>query len=360
MKLHARFKGNLGQLRVETDFSFPDQGITVLFGPSGCGKTTLLQCIAGLIRMPDGQFKIGNKYWQSDSVFIPTHKRELGYVFQESSLFPHLSVRSNLLYGFKRSRCDDKEDLINYEKIIDLLNLRQLLTRSTHNLSGGEKQRIAIGRAILTNPKILLMDEPLSALDMKSKEEIIPYLIQLNQTLKIPIIYVTHSREEVARLADHVVVIEAGKTIASGEVNKIFSRLDLPIQHEEIADCILEGTVSELEPEWGLVKVRVNNDFMWCRDQNLTLGDPIRIRVLARDVSISHESLNGSSILNSIRAQIIEINTEEGNAIALVRLAIPGPSPQFIVARLSRRSLMTLNLQEHQQVWIQIKSVAVM
>ncbi len=361
MTLYARFKGQLVQLEFNADFHFPDTGITVLFGPSGCGKTTLLQCIAGLQKMPEGEFSIQGQCWQDGDFVLPTHKREIGYVFQETSLFPHLNVRSNLLFGFKRSKLHQSDSVIDFNTLTQLLKLESLLDRSVQNLSGGEKQRIAIARALLTNPRILLMDEPLSALDMNSKEEIIPYLVQLNKQLSIPIIYVTHSREEVARLADHVVVMESGKTIAAGQVNEIFSRLDLPIQHEEIADSIVEGTVSELEPDWGLAKVSVSGESVWCRNQDLHKGDKIRIRILARDVSISLSPQQDSSILNCLQARIIEIDEDIERSIVLIKLALEGSNViQYLISRLSRRSLHQLELKINQKVWAQIKSVAVM
>lgn len=361
MSLYGRFKGNLGQFELDAEIELPESGISVLFGPSGCGKTTLLRCLAGLSRL-EGQLDINGENWQSDEYFLPVHKRPVGYVFQETSLFPHLSVRSNLLFGQKRVKTSQKTNsYISFDRLVELLSIGPLLERSVMRLSGGERQRIAIARALLTNPRLLLMDEPLSALDSRNKAEIIPYLEHLHRELTIPIVYVTHSHEEVSRLADYVVVMDEGKTVAAGEVNSIFSRLDLPIQHDEIAGSVLNGIVAEADQQWGLVRISVSGESIWCKDTGLQLGDGVRIRVLARDVSIALKPLVDSSILNCLQAQIVEIKDDASNSIALVRLKISDTEGlQYIVARLSRRSISQLNLQAGQSVWAQIKSVAVM
>ena len=361
MSLYCRFKGSLGQFELDAEIELPESGVSVLFGPSGCGKTSLLRCLAGLSRL-EGQFDINGESWQSDEYFLPVHKRPVGYVFQEASLFPHLSVRANLLFGHKRVKKPQKANgYISFDRLIELLSLGPLLERSVVRLSGGERQRIAIARALLTNPRLLLMDEPLSALDSHNKAEIIRYLERLQRELTIPIIYVTHSHEEVSRLADYVVVMDAGKTVAAGEVNAIFSRLDLPIQHDEIAGSVLNGVVAEADPQWGLVRIEVTGESIWSRDVGLQPGDHVRVRVLARDVSIALNPLVGSSILNCLEAQITEIKDDAAHSIALVQIKIcNADGEQYIVARLSRRSISQLDLQVGKKIWAQIKSVAVM
>lgn len=361
MSLYCRFKGSLGQFELDAEIELPESGVSVLFGPSGCGKTSLLRCLAGLNRL-EGQFDINGESWQSDEYFLPVHKRPVGYVFQEASLFPHLSVRANLLFGHKRvKKTQNANGYISFDRLIELLSLGPLLERSVVRLSGGERQRIAIARALLTNPRLLLMDEPLSALDSHNKAEIIRYLERLQRELTIPIVYVTHSHEEVSRLADYVVVMDAGKTVAAGEVNAIFSRLDLPIQHDEIAGSVLNGVVAEADPQWGLVRIEVTGESIWSRDTGLQPGDHVRVRVLARDVSIALNPLVGSSILNCLRAQITEIKDDAAHSIALVQIKISNADgEQYIVARLSRRSISQLDLQVGKKIWAQIKSVAVM
>ena len=219
--ISAKFDIDYGSFRLNVDLNLPGTGITVLFGPSGSGKTTLLRCIAGLQRASHGFLAINGDVWQNSDrgIFVPTHKRPLGYVFQEANLFPHLSVKGNLQFGLKRIASPSATDL---QHILELLGIDHLLDRTPDRLSGGERQRIAIARALALNPKILLMDEPLAALDFKRKQEILPFLGRLHQELNIPVIYVTHSQQEVAQLADHIVIIEEGVTSQSGKDVKWF------------------------------------------------------------------------------------------------------------------------------------------
>ncbi len=202
---HAEFRSALGKFTLEAAFTVPATGITMLFGPSGCGKTTVLRCIAGLIHIKDGLCDIAGEVWQDRSgAFVPTHKRALGYVFQEASLFPHMSVRKNLLFGAPNKKHDGPT--IDFDEVVDLLGIRALLDRSPRNLSGGERQRVGFGRALLAQPKVLLMDEPLSALDRRTKGEILPFIEKLRDHFALPIFYVTHDTTEVERLADQMVL----------------------------------------------------------------------------------------------------------------------------------------------------------
>ncbi|MFI4935400.1 MAG: molybdenum ABC transporter ATP-binding protein [Caulobacterales bacterium] len=205
--IEARFEGQLGVFHLNAAFTIPAKGITALVGPSGCGKTSLLRCIAGLTRLP-GFLRVGDEVWRDERRFLAPHQRAIGYVFQETSLLAHLSVRRNLMFGFARSRDRSK---IGFEEVVSLLSMGELLDRSTERLSGGERQRVAIGRALLSQPALLLMDEPLSSLDAQSKGEILPYLERLHQALSIPVIYVSHDVSEVARLADRVLTMEDGR-----------------------------------------------------------------------------------------------------------------------------------------------------
>ena len=213
-KINIQLEG----FKLDAKFTIPDKGITVVFGPSGSGKTTLLRAIAGLEKSDTGFLKVGDSIWQSDHNFVPTHKRQIGYVFQDAALFDHLNVEGNLDYVIKRKTALTKDFI---DSIYTLLDIKPLINRSTVQLSGGEKQRVAIARALLTNPKILLLDEPLSALDLKRKNEILPYLDSLHSQLEIPILYVTHSQDETSRLADHIMLIEDGKIIGNGPINEM-------------------------------------------------------------------------------------------------------------------------------------------
>ena len=227
MTIRARFKITLGDFTLDSQFSVPNQGVTALFGPSGCGKTTLLRAIAGLERGPVEYLEIGQEIWQDDQRFIPPHLRPIGFVFQEPSLFPHLSVKGNLEYGFKRRTKTDR--ILDFGQVVELLGVGPLLCRATDGLSGGEQQRVAIARALLTSPRLLLLDEPLTGLDAKSKAEILPYLDRLHEELDMPVFYVSHLRDEVARLADQLLLMEAGEVVAAGPIADMLTRVDLPI-----------------------------------------------------------------------------------------------------------------------------------
>ena len=209
--IDGRFTGKVGAFALDAAFSFPAQGITALSGPSGAGKTTLLRCIAGLTRL-EGRLSVAGEAWQDGRTFLPTHRRPIGVVFQEASLLSHLSVRGNLAYGARRSRAKAE---VGFDDTVELLGLAPLLGRSTANLSGGERQRVALGRALLSQPRLLLMDEPLSSLDAASKAEILPYLERLHRTLAIPALYISHDAGEIARLADRVLFMTAGRILSA-------------------------------------------------------------------------------------------------------------------------------------------------
>ena len=228
--IHAQFKLAYSGFTLDVDLDLPGRGVTALFGHSGSGKTALLRCIAGLERANSGFLAVNGRVWQDDSqrVYLPTYQRPLGYVFQEASLFPHLNVRRNLEYGMKRVPASERR--ASLEQAISLLGIGNLLTQLPDTLSGGERQRVAIARALAVSPQLLLMDEPLAALDQARKQEILPYLEQLHGELNIPILYVSHAADEVARLADHIVVMEAGKVLANGPLSDTLSRLDLPLR----------------------------------------------------------------------------------------------------------------------------------
>ncbi len=226
-RIHAHFKGKVGDFKLDATFDIPASGVTALFGPSGSGKTSLLRAMAGLNHGLRGSFSINGETWQDSTsgVFVPPHQRALGYVFQEASLLPHLSVEGNLRYGLKRTPAS--EQIISYEHVIELFRLEPLLTRSPLKLSGGERQRVAIARSLLCGPKILLLDEPLSALDAKAKTEILPYLIRLKTETKIPMVYVSHSHQEVGALADHLLLIDNGEIRKAGPLGDFTSELTL-------------------------------------------------------------------------------------------------------------------------------------
>jgi len=246
--IQARFQSRRGDFTLDVDLQLPDRGVTALFGHSGSGKTTLLRAMAGLDRC-DGHMIFRDATWQNDgqgdtqSLFLPVHQRAIAYVFQEASLFAHLSVRGNLAYGYKRLSAEQRR--IGWDAAVEWLGLEAMLDRSPASLSGGERQRVAIARALLVSPELLLMDEPLSALDSRSKAEILPYLERLHRELNIPVIYVTHAVEEVARLADYIVQLEAGRVVAQGSAIDLLSSLtQRPVEGEE-AGALIEATIRQ-------------------------------------------------------------------------------------------------------------------
>jgi molybdate transport system ATP-binding protein len=356
MSIEARFKLDYSGFSLDVDLALPSSGITALFGPSGSGKTTLLRAIAGLERVPDGRLLVDGEIWQDASTFLPTHQRPIGYVFQEASLFPHLSVQGNLDYGVKRSdRSSSRPASADFSGIIELLGIGHLLERKPDRLSGGERQRVAIARALLTRPRLLLMDEPLSALDLARKQEILPYLEQLHENLKIPVLYVSHAPDEVARLADHLVVLEQGRALAAGPLTETLARLDLPIRLGDDAGVVLDGSIVERDENWHLARVSFPGGHFWVRDGGHAVGHRVRVRVLARDVSIAREAIFKTSILNTLPAKVIELADEPHPGLTLVKVLV-GDSP--LIARVTRRSACALELGPGQAVWVQVKSVA--
>ena len=353
MTIDVSFTLEYSGFSLAVDLSLPSKGITALFGHSGSGKTTLLRCIAGLERVPHGQLSIDGEIWQDVSRWVPTHKRALGYVFQEASLFPHLSVIGNLHYGLRRASNAQGGSL---DQAIDLLGIAHLLDRKPDRLSGGERQRVSIARALAVSPRLLLMDEPLAALDLKRKQEILPYLERLHNELDIPVIYVSHSPNEVARLADHLVVMEGGRVLASGPLADTLIRLDLPIRLGEEAGAILDATVGEVDQEWHLMRVDFAGGSLWARDHGSPIGHRVRVRVLARDVSLADQQAH-SSIQNVLRGQVAAIGDDEHPGLALVRVQI---GSAMLLARLTKRSAASLGISVGKVLWVQVKSVALL
>jgi molybdate transport system ATP-binding protein len=351
--IECKIKIQLESFMLDANFSIPDRGITVVFGPSGSGKTTLLRAIAGLEKSDDGFLKIGDSVWQKGEDFLATHKRQIGYVFQDAALFDHLDVKGNLNFVVKRA-IGLKEDFI--ESIHNLLEIKTLLNRKTTQLSGGEKQRVAIARALLTNPKILLLDEPLSALDLKRKNEILPYLDSIHNDLEIPILYVTHSQDEMSRLADHLLLIEDGNIVGSGPVNDMLTRFDMPLSHGGDAVSIIEAEVLKRDSEFNLMHLDFLGGQFIVPDNSFPVQTKVRIRVVARDVSLTKSKQVDTSILNIFPAMVQEI-VNEGEAQVMVRLQI---KETILLACITRKSSYKLRLEKGSEVFVQVKSVAIL
>ncbi|ADE11137.1 molybdenum ABC transporter ATP-binding protein [Sideroxydans lithotrophicus] len=354
-EIRAQFRMQQEGFALDAAFTAPAVGVTALFGPSGSGKTTLLRCIAGLERAA-GSLQVNGETWQDEAVFVPTHKRPLGYVFQEASLFPHLSVRANLEYGLQRTPLAERK--VPLEQVVEWLGLGRLIERGDPSkLSGGERQRVAIGRALLTSPRILLMDEPLSALDTTSKQDILPYLERLHRELSIPVLYVSHAMDEVTRLADHLVLLQQGSVIASGPLGETLARLDLPIAHFDDAGAVIEAAVAQHDEKYHLTRLDFPGGQLWVGRVDQPFGTRVRARVLARDVSIATQPPQGSSINNILNARIEEIR-DEGPDKVIVRMRVG--DEHMLLSRITRRSRDHLALVAGMYVCAQVKSVALM
>ena len=352
--IEACFKLDWPGFTLDVDIKLPGRGVTALFGHSGSGKTTLLRCIAGLESPAHGRLVFKGRTWQDDSTWLPTHQRPIGYVFQEASLFPHLSVLGNLQYGQKRSGSAAR---VGLEQAIELLGIGHLLERKPETLSGGERQRVGIARALAVGPEILLMDEPLAALDLKRKQEILPYLERLHDELAIPVIYVSHSPDEVARLADHIVAMDGGRVVAHGPLVSTLARLDLPIRLGEDVGVVLDATVGEIDSAWHLARVDFPGGCLWTRDRGLPAGKGVRVRVLARDVSLALNEPGMSSIQNCLEGCVESMAADDHPGLLLVRVQV---GASLLVARLTRRSANQLCIAPGLPVRVQVKSVALM
>jgi molybdate transport system ATP-binding protein len=352
--IEVRFRGPLGRFMLDAEFSVPARGITGIFGPSGCGKTSVLRCIAGLQRVPDGVCRIGDEVWQDANRFVPVHRRPIGYVFQEASLFPHLSVTRNLLYGAGNAASRGAQ----LAEIADLLGIAHLLDRAPRHLSGGERQRVAVGRALVSNPRLLLMDEPLSALDRATKSEILPFLERLHETLRLPILYVSHDMAEIERLADHLVLMENGRVIASGPLADLQSDPELPLAASSEAAVSLDARVVAHDAANGLLVLEVDGGRFITPGTAVAVGSRKRMRVGAGDISLSRKMPGPSTILNVLPARVLSSSAAgEHEVAAVLGLGLDGAGAR-LVARVTRKSWTDLALADGAEVFAQIKGVA--
>jgi len=354
--IQARFQLDYGDFKLDVDLKLPGTGVTVLFGPSGSGKTTLLRCIAGLQHAPQGFLTVNGTVWQDSErgLFLPTHKRSLGYVFQDANLFPHLTVRDNLRYGLKRIK--QNPGTVKMEQALELLGIAHLLERMPERLSGGERQRVAIARALALNPDILLMDEPLASLDFKRKQEILPFLSRLHQQLEIPVLYVTHSQQEVTQLADTLVILDEGRALASGPLAETQSRFDVPLAQDREAATVWQATVAEHEADYHLTRVAFAGGSLSIPAVDTLVGSSLRIQIYARDVSIALEAPTATSILNVLPATITGI-ADGRDSQSIVRLQV---GDQALLAHISRKSTQMLGLQVGIAVYAQIKGTSIL
>lgn len=344
-----------GGFDLDVDLDLPGRGVSALSGPSGCGKTTCLRAIAGLVAVPAGRVVVNGEVWQGDGAAdLPTHRRALGYVFQETRLFPHLDVQRNIAFGMQR--VDAAARRVSLEQAVQLLGLGPLLARRPDTLSGGERQRVGIARALATSPRLLLMDEPLASLDLQRKREILPYIERLHAELDIPVLYVSHAPEEIARLADHLVLMEGGRVLASGPVEQLLTRLDLPLAHSEVAASVIAATVVDHDPRYGLAQVAFDGGTLWLPHDGSAVGRRVRLRIQARDVSLTLGAQSRTSVLNILPATVVEL-ADDGPAQTMVGLAV---GQARLLARITRKSRDALALAPGSRVHAQVKDVAIL
>jgi molybdate transport system ATP-binding protein len=343
---------------LDVDMQLPAHGITALLGPSGSGKTTCLRVLAGLEPHAHGTVRVLGDVWQDSAarIFRPVHQRPLGYVFQEASLFEHLTVERNMRYGFDRTPAAQRRH--GWDHGLALLGIGHLLQRLPHQLSGGERQRVAIARALATSPQLLLMDEPLAALDAARKAEILPWLEQLHEALDIPVVYVTHSLDEVARLADHVVLLDNGRVKAQGPVFDLMTRADLPLAHGDGAGALIEAVTCGLQDATGLCELRFDGGTLLLpqtRSTPLPDRTPVRVRIQARDVSLSLVLPEQTSVLNILPAMVTDVS-DDGPGQVLVGLRL-GEHTRLL-SRISGLSCQRLGVAPGLALFAQVKGVA--
>jgi molybdate transport system ATP-binding protein len=354
MSLAIDVRHRLGDFQLEA--SFETEGhLTALFGRSGSGKTSLVNIIAGLVRPDHGRVVVNGDALVDTArgIYVPRHRRRVGYVFQEGRLFPHLTVRQNLLYGrWFTPHAERREGL---DHIVEMLGIGALLDRRPAGLSGGEKQRVAIGRALLASPRLLLMDEPLASLDEARKSEILPYIERLRDETRIPIVYVSHSVPEVARLATTMVLLSNGKVSASGTVGDVMGRLDLfPLTGRHEAGAILDMEVASLDERYGLATLQSRAGALRVPLAGLQVGTRLRVHIRARDVMIGLSAPEDLSALNVLRGTIAQLGVADGPIVDL-RLDLSGDT---LLARVTRLTVDRLGLAPGRPVFAIIKSVA--
>lgn len=338
---------------VEAKFSIPDRGVLGIFGPSGSGKTTLLRCIAGLEKGVLGSIELEQDVWLTASRSRPVQDRNIGYVFQDSRLFPHLSVLDNLEYGSRRKH--GASDVLIRDELLELLNIEHLLERRASQLSGGEIQRVAIARALMKNPQLLLLDEPLSSLDQSRKREILPFLGKLHEELNIPMIYVSHSLEEVSFLCDSMLVLEQGRVVFAGDIHETLVSSLSPLAKAENAAAILDGNVSKQEKDFQISTVHTSNGNAMQVPGILPIGQHVRLRLRASDISLSKTVATDSSILNILEGVINEV-VEQQQTHVLLQVDV---NQDILLVRVTIKSFKLLALEPGQKVFVQIKAVSI-
>ncbi|TXR40631.1 molybdenum ABC transporter ATP-binding protein [Ectopseudomonas mendocina] len=356
-RIHARFLVRHAGFTLDVDLDLPGRGVTALFGHSGSGKTSCLRCFAGLDRPQQGYLQVAGERWQDSACgfFLPAHKRAIGYVFQDANLFPHLSVRQNLAYG--QRRIPPAQRKVALDQALQLLGIGHLLERMPSALSGGERQRVGIARALVTSPRLLLMDEPLASLDLKRKQEVLPYLQRLHEELDIPVLYVSHAPDEVARLADHLVLLDEGQVRASGPLKDILLQPDLPFAGEDDAEAVIDGEVCGHDAAYDLLQLNLPGSEACLRLPHAALpnGHSVRVKIKARDVSLALKRAEDCSLLNLLPATVESWQALDAQMLLTLRIG-----DQRLLARITRYSFDQMGIHAGQALWAQIKSVSLL
>ena len=340
---------------LRAQFAVPTPGIVALFGRSGCGKTTLVNVISGLLEADEARISLDDVVLTDTraGTAVPVERRRIGYVFQDARLFPHFTVRGNLRYGLKRAHGNQ---VIAFEEVVALLGLEHLLDRRPHQLSGGERQRVGLGRALLSQPRLLLLDEPLASLDTARREEVLPYLEALRDRLSLPMVYVSHQFEEVLQLATHVVLLDAGQVVAQGNLNELSLRPELrQIVGPDAVGSVLDGVVTRADPSNGLADLQIGAGTLHVSLKGTTPGTRIRIQLLARDIILATQKPQGLSVRNELEGVVRELTPDEYDAV-LVKVDIGGGA--VVLSRITREAASSLGLQPGAKVWALVKAVS--
>lgn len=348
------YKKKLENFVIDVDFKIPEKGITVLFGPSGSGKSSILNFIAGL---EDNKNNVGKSYLEfqakilenlDKNIKIKPWNRNIGYVFQDHRLFPNMTVRKNIEYGYRRRKSN-----LDAELVVEKFKIKPLLNQYPEQLSGGEKQRVAMVRALMSRPELLILDEPLAALDYQSRQELLPYIECIHQELTIPLIYVSHDIKEVLRLADYIVVIDQGHVLDKGAIEDLCIKQPLMTQSEG-ASFILKGIVTQVFNDEGLVEINTGNEKLLVTDNSLQVQQKVRVLIYAREVSLCLKPPDNSSILNCVPVEIENISNDVNGKLRVEA----NMDKQKIVAMISKRSVKELKLKEGSMAFAQFKATA--
>lgn len=355
--LQAELRLAQGGFRLDVSCRTRENGVVGVFGPSGAGKSTLLRCLAGLEPRCVGAVRLGAACWQDSArgLFVPPHRRGVGFVFQDSRLFPHLDVVGNLDYAHRRS--PQSERRLGFDEVVGWLDLAPLLKRSPASLSGGERQRVALGRSLLSQPRLLLLDEPLAALDLRRRQETLPYLKRLRDELMMPIIYVSHNLDELVECADELLLMEQGRSVSFGPIFEQLGRVDSPLAQHEEAGALIEAVVTEHDERYHLSYLALGTQRLVVGRQICLVGQTVRMRIHARDVALSLDRPRSSTLLNIIEANVDTLAAAAAAGQVLVKLDVEG---QALLARITRKSADALELRAGTRVYALVKSVALM